>query len=462
MDSNARARVVQVAGVDLSIQDRKAAEDVLGLGNDVLPAVALRMREVDGQDAVLGRVEIRAHVKEPLGELRIESRVLARHDGANRRFPGRLLEIELARSPAVVDGEEEELPLRDLARLDEGGGTVALAEELDVVFDRMSEDVETNARPVPARSRRVIETAPVLRERDSAVESAGETLGKVPRSVQLPHSYLDLVLSSLSNAIDQELSVRRYREDVDPGRPIVAHRVRVEDDLEVGGGLDAPELTLRGSAPPVDDGELVPRAPQREVLEVAALPRRSNLIETEELLQPRSETLPLRALAHDRLGMGGLSFDPGTGLGALLILEPSVGIGDLDAVEGIDDLDPAGSRAAEACRESKPSRPRERDPEASGGRPRSSFRRVELFERQCLVLEHDRDRIADGIDVLPVLAEEPGLDLLFDLHSSAVLDRARLDTGVDALDDLALDENDRLLGLGTAEDLEELGVDHGQ
>jgi len=86
---------------------------------------------------------------------------------------------------------------------------------------------------------------------------------------------------------------------------------------------------------------------------------------------------------------------------------------------------------------------------------------VEILERDRLVLEHDRDGIAYGVDVLPVLPEKAGFDLLVDLLSPAVRNAAGLDLGVDAVDDLALDEHDRLLGLGTAENLEKLRVDHG-
>src|SRR3990172_1549650 len=95
------------------------------------------------------------------------------------------------------------------------------------------------------------------------------------------------------------------------------------------------------------------------------------------------------------------------------------------------------------------------------GRRQASAFAVELLEKDGLVLEHDGDRLANGVEVLPVLAEDPSVDLLFHRLSPAVFDRSRLDRRIHAIDDLALDESDRLFGLGTAENLEKLRVDYG-
>ena len=86
---------------------------------------------------------------------------------------------------------------------------------------------------------------------------------------------------------------------------------------------------------------------------------------------------------------------------------------------------------------------------------------VEALEGDRFVFEHDGDLVANGIEKLAVLAQEPAVDLLFDFLPVAIHELPASDLGVDPVDDVGYDERHGLLGLGTAKNVEKLIINHG-
>ncbi len=79
---------------------------------------------------------------------------------------------------------------------------------------------------------------------------------------------------------------------------------------------------------------------------------------------------------------------------------------------------------------------------------------VEGLEGDGLVFEHDGDRVPDRVEKLAVFSQEPGVDLFLDRLAAPVLHAARRDLLVDAVDRLAFEKCDGLLGLWSTENFE--------
>ena len=103
-----------------------------------------------------------------------------------------------------------------------------------------------------------------------------------------------------------------------------------------GSGL-SPVGSPLGFLPPVDARLELPGAPQGEEFRVPGFPRRGDLRDLHQLAQPGRDPAFERGVRDDLAGVVVLGVDPGAGLRAVLVLEPPVGIGDLDAVDGVGD-----------------------------------------------------------------------------------------------------------------------------
>ena len=293
---------------------------------------------IDSDDAVVGSAEVRSRVESVLVKLRVETGLGADHDRS--RFLAGLLVIEIAARPAVVHDEHQGLAVRKLEGLEKAGGLDAVAEDLLVLLDGRSDAVEADPRAHLPRTVSIVETFAALRERHRGVERPGEPVRQIGSRLEVAKPHLDLVLPSVAKAVEEVLPVGGEREDVDPGRMVGAQGMRVENDLVGGGGVDRRYFPFGGRGPAVDDGKLVRGPPQREILELPALPREADFGLAQDLSEPRTKPRPPLRFAHDPLGVGVLGLDPLPGLGALLVLEPSIGVDELDALERLSDLDP--------------------------------------------------------------------------------------------------------------------------
>src|SRR6185503_12192550 len=79
--------------------------------------------------------------------------------------------------------------------------------------------------------------------------------------------------------------------------------------------------------------EIVGRAPSRDEVPVAAAQRGGLDVVAAERRQPLPDGLASRVSVEDGVREAVLCVDPGAGLGALVVLEPAVGIDELDAVQ---------------------------------------------------------------------------------------------------------------------------------
>ena len=117
-------------------------------------------------------------------------------------------------------------------------------------------------------------------------------------------------------------------------RPVLAEGVGVEED---------PVLAVEAVAD-VPDALVLQAVVLADVVAVANLPGRADLLVVEDLLVAVADGLAEGDGVQVAAGHGVLGFDPGAGLLAAVVLEPAVGVGDLGAEVGVDDVFGAGVR----------------------------------------------------------------------------------------------------------------------
>ena len=273
----------------------------------------------------------------------------------------------LVRRPAVRDREEEEAPVaRDVdvlerrrvaeLRLHEGVG-------LRVGPDPVQADVRP-ARPLGGRDLRVdgelrvVEGGAVGRPRGRRVLRALDDVHvrDLPgRDVHDVERRLVGVVDLL--AVGDARAVPRDAPGAEPGAAVRGPAVRVEEDL-----LGAVRALL-----PVDDRLLPVGVPPREEVARAAVDRRAEAVDVEELLEPRGDRGALRQGREPLPGEVVLRLHPGLDLGTLLVLQPAIRVANRDAVQ---DVGGVGRPRGRIRRPSRPDRPRGRGT-AGRGRKRA-------------------------------------------------------------------------------------------
>ena len=242
----------------------------------------------------------------------------------------------------MLDAEQQQAAVLDLLEPEEGLRPVTLAEDLPVLAHLGADPVVAGPRPVLARPVDVVEALALPVEGDGSVERFREPLGPVFQRLEVEEAHHDLVEPAVPDAVEQELPVGRDVHDVD-ARPVVEpERLGVEEEfvLPVGIGPLAGGFPLRLRAP-VDARLEFAGTPQGEELGVPGFPRPGDLGDLHEFAQPGRDPAFERGVRDDLTGVLVLGVDPRPGLGTVLVLEPAVGIGDLDPVDGVrDHLDP--------------------------------------------------------------------------------------------------------------------------
>src|ERR1700719_3809620 len=108
-DFHLRDYVADVPDEDLAGGKRHILKRSVRFGNDFLPGVAARVREVDVEDVPFGRFPVGAHEKLAVLDLSEEARLRVVDDWLNRLVGLQILEIEIAAgaSRAVNHGNQK-------------------------------------------------------------------------------------------------------------------------------------------------------------------------------------------------------------------------------------------------------------------------------------------------------------------------------------------------------------------
>ena len=317
--------VVQEAAERGAVDHREVFKDVRLLGQHHAPLVARRPGEIDGDDPVVGGVEIGAHPQPVLDEAGIEAGVDALDHRERRGVASPQIEREdVGRRPAVLHREDQPAAVIRRHHRDEGGRPVAVAEEFDVGADVAAPDVAADARAGLPRAQAVVEAGAVGGLDDAAVEPGREGLGEVLPRGEVANSQRHFVLAAVADGVDQEAAVAVDQHQLDPGGGIGAERPRVDDQVVAPGGGDRRALARPGGRPPVDGGDLFARTPQREVLGVAAAPRRADVGAVHQRREAALERQTQLVARQHPLGIRRLGVEPAARFDGGLILEPAV------------------------------------------------------------------------------------------------------------------------------------------
>ena len=210
---------------------------------------------------------------------------------------------------------------------------VSLAEELHVVGHRGAERVEHHPRRHVAVAL-VVEPPAVRGQGHPAVAGRRQHVVELLSGVDVADTDGDLVDAALAHGIGHPRPVVR---DVPEGhaRGVVrAHRVRVDQHAV---------LAVEPLAH-VDHRQVLVRAPPAVEVAPPALVRQADHVALEHRRGPRPQLAAARQGTEHRIGVAVLGVDPGARLGRLLVLEPTVGVGHVDAVQRVDDLPDLGGR----------------------------------------------------------------------------------------------------------------------
>src|SRR5262249_56545259 len=91
-----------------------------------------------------------------------------------------------------------------------------------------------------------------------------------------------------------------------------------------------------------EGGELLLGLWRPEEVGAARLEWRALCLDAGQRLEPGADARQRRLAVEERVRVAVLRVDPGARLGAVVVLEPAVGVGELDAVKGL--LEVGGSR----------------------------------------------------------------------------------------------------------------------
>ena len=172
------------------------------------------------------------------------------------------------------------------------------------------------------------------------VKRPGHDEVEVDVLLQVAQADRRLVLAADADVVEHLPSVGRNADDAEV-RVLAAGFRGVDHDLVLASRIDlrgpCARILRRRSAH--DGRQLLAGPAQREELILARLVRVANGGRVDQLAQPPPRPLPLRRLTDDQLGVLVLPVDEGAGLRAFLVLQPPVGILELDAVERLGEGD---------------------------------------------------------------------------------------------------------------------------
>ena len=174
----------------------------------------------------------------------------------------------------------------------------------------------------------VVEPAAVRGQRHLPVTGRRQHVGEILTGVDVADLDRDLVNASFANPVDHPLSVVGDVAQLDAGRVVRAHRMRIDQH---------PVLAVEPLAH-IDDCQILIRTAL--AVEVASPPlvRQADHVPLEHRCSDRPQLLAAGQGTEHRIGVGVLGVDPGPCLGRLLVLEPAVRIGYLHAVQRVDDF----------------------------------------------------------------------------------------------------------------------------
>ena len=335
VDRDPRLDVLEVRdGEPAAERRRRLDDDVVPLRDHLPPAVGRRVAGIGQHDALVRGIEV-GHDDELAPCERGPRLGDAVGDGGDeRRVVREVLHVDLGRArgalddvhdhPAPVVGDDGD---RDLVALVPG------AEELDVVGHRRPERVVHDARRHVAVAL-VVEAAPVRRERHRAVAGRRQHVGEVVAAVDAADADGDLVDAPLADRVGHPPAVVRDVAQLDAGRVVRAHRMRI-DEHPFGAVEPVSE---------VEDGEVLVGAAAAVEVAPAPLVRQPDRLALEDRRRHVPQPVAAGQGAEHGVRVRVLRVDPGPRLRRLLVLEPAVRIGHVDAVQGVDDFPDFGRR----------------------------------------------------------------------------------------------------------------------
>ena len=357
--AHARLHVLQVVDADAPAGQGDVLQHGLGFGHDLPPALARGVLEVHGQHPPVGGVPVGLQVERVPRQVREEARLEVVDDRDHGAAPLQVLEVDLALGPgrAVEDDDLQVAPVLGQPRADDLLLAVALAEDQRVLGGIGPQAVLEDARAL-GRLARVVEGALVGGEGNAAVAALGQRLAHLLARVDVEQLDRHFVLAALAHAVHDAGAVVRDVEQVDGGPMVGGQGVRVEQDL----------VRAVQPAAHVDHEEVLVRTPLGEEIAAPGLARDVGDLHPEQLAQAPAQRAALGAAAQQGLCVAVLRVDPGPGVGALLVLQPTVRIHDLDAVHLVAHLHPArlGCGGGGASRRGQAQRGR--DKSEAGGR----------------------------------------------------------------------------------------------
>ena len=213
---------------------------------------------------------------------------------------------------------------------------MSFAEQLGVLVHVGAEGVMTHPGTDLPRPPRVVEAGAIRVEEGRPVQEVGQAVRQVLAGGEVADPDHELVLPPVTDGVEHEGAVGRKVPDAHARGAVGVDVEWVDHDLEVVVRVDRVVLALLGRWTPIDGGHLAVRLAEREVLVVAGPAGEQRPLHVHEFPQAGRQLLPQRRVAHDLLRVRVLRGDPGPRLGAVLVFQPPVVIGEGDAVQRVD------------------------------------------------------------------------------------------------------------------------------
>ena len=335
VDAEPRRDVLEAVQEELASGQGHVRDHRRALRDQLLPAFAAWVGEIDRHHPAPGRLPVRKEVEPVGGDGAGEARVEVVHDRHHRRALPEVLDVDVDLRPGrtVLGLHLQPMPVAGDADVDVLLGPVSLAEDLFILRDGGAHRVAEHPRPL-LRLPAVVGRRPIGRERHSLVAGAGKRVGQVAARVDVHEADLDLVLAAVPDAVGEHPAVER---DV-----LEAHR-----DAVIGAQAVGVQQHLVGRLRPrphVQHEQVLIGFPLREEGSPAAHEGHADRVDLDELREPALGAVASGKGSEHRIGVGVLRGDPLAGRRRVLVLEPAIRVRDLDSAEGLHDGVAAGVR----------------------------------------------------------------------------------------------------------------------